>query len=179
MRPKHGAPPLPFVAEGFHADNGSEYADHRVAAMLDKLQAEFTRSRPRHSNDNGLVESKNAHVVRTHLGHEHIPAGRAGLVHDFARDIPSPFPDFHRPCLFPELRTGANGKTKRHYPAGLVATPYEALGRLPGAEQYLKPGVTFEQLDAEARAETDVGAAARVARERDELFRILFSGRAA
>ena len=28
--------------------------------MLDKLAAEFTKSRPRHSNDNGLAETKNA-----------------------------------------------------------------------------------------------------------------------
>ena len=170
---------VPFVVKGFHADNGSEYINHRVAAMLAKLDAEFTRSRPRHSNDNGLVESKNAHMVRTHLGHEHIPAGRAGLVHAFTRDILSPFLNFHRPCLFPELRTEAKGKTRCHYPAGPVATPYEALKRLPHAEQYLKPGVTFARFDADARAETDIEAAARVTRERGELFRKLFSGRAA
>ena len=170
---------FPFVVKGFHADNGSEYINHRVAAMLAKLDAEFTRSRPRHSNDNGLVESKNAHVVRTHLGHEHIPAGRAGLVHAFTRDILSPFLNFHRPCLFPELRTDAKGKTRRHYPAGLVATPYEALKRLPDAERFLKPGITLARLDADARAETDIEAAERVTRERGELFRKLFSGRAA
>ena len=49
--------PTPIL--GFHADNGSEYVNRRVAAMLDKLKAEFTRSRPRHSNDNGLAETKN------------------------------------------------------------------------------------------------------------------------
>ena len=170
---------FPFVVKGFHADNGSEYINHRVAAMLSKLDAEFTRSRPRHSNDNGLVESKNAHVVRTHLGHEHIPAGRAGLVHAFTRDVLSPFLNLHRPCLFPELRTDAKEKTRRHYPAALVATPHEALKRLPDAERFLKPGVTLAQLDADARAETDIEAAARVTRERGELFGKLFSGRAA
>ena len=170
---------FPFVIKGFHSDNGSEFINRRVAAMLTRLDAEFTKSRPRHSNDNGLVESKNGSVVRAHLGHEHIPAGRAGLVHEFTRDVLSPFPIFHRPCLFPEPRTDARGKTRRHYPASLVATPYEALKRLPGAARFLKPGVTFEQLDAEARAETDIEAAGRVARERAALFRKLFSGRAA
>ncbi len=38
---------FPFVIEGFHSDNGSEYINHRVAQMLDKLLIEFTRSRPR------------------------------------------------------------------------------------------------------------------------------------
>ena len=50
---------FPFEILGFHADNGSEYVNRRVAKMLDKLKAEFTRSRPRHSNDNGLAETKN------------------------------------------------------------------------------------------------------------------------
>ena len=42
---------FPFEILGFHADNGSEYVNHQVARMLDKLRIEFTRSRPRHSND--------------------------------------------------------------------------------------------------------------------------------
>ena len=60
---------FPFAVKGFHADNGSEYVNHRVAALLEKLRIEFTRSRPRRSNDNALVESKNGSVVRRHLGH--------------------------------------------------------------------------------------------------------------
>ena len=42
---------FPFRILGFHADNGSEYINHKVARMLDKLSAEFTKSRPRHSNE--------------------------------------------------------------------------------------------------------------------------------
>jgi hypothetical protein len=34
---------FPFVVLGFHVDNGSEYINHRVAQMLDKLHAEFTK----------------------------------------------------------------------------------------------------------------------------------------
>ena len=34
---------FPFELHGFHADNGSEYVNHRVAQMLDKLRIEFTR----------------------------------------------------------------------------------------------------------------------------------------
>ena len=44
---------------GFHSDNGSEFINHTVAKLLNKLLAEQTKSRPRHSNDNGLVEAKN------------------------------------------------------------------------------------------------------------------------
>ena len=35
---------FPFDVLGFHADNGSEYVNHRVARMLDKLKVEFTGS---------------------------------------------------------------------------------------------------------------------------------------
>ena len=69
------------MIQGIHADNGSEYINHRVAALLNKLRiGEFTKSRPRHCNDNvprssrgqALAESKNASVVRKYIGHGHI-----------------------------------------------------------------------------------------------------------
>ena len=102
---------FPFVVLGFHADNGSEYVNRRVAALLNKLHVgEFTKSRPRRSNDNALVEGKNAHVVRRRLGHEHIPVRFAGDVGRFAREHPSPFLNFHRPCLFATERVDAKGK---------------------------------------------------------------------
>ena len=54
-----------------------------------------SRSRAQRSNDNALVEGKNAHVVRGHLGHEHIPARFADDVDAFARGHLSPFVNFH------------------------------------------------------------------------------------
>ena len=51
---------FPFTILGFHSDNGSEYINRRVEELLNKLLIEFTKSRPRHSNDNALAESKNA-----------------------------------------------------------------------------------------------------------------------
>ena len=49
---------FPFRILGFHADNGLEYINRTVAKLLDKLRVEFTKSRLRHSNDNGLAETK-------------------------------------------------------------------------------------------------------------------------
>ena len=47
---------FPFAVVGFHADNGSEYVNHTVAALLNKLRVErFTKSRARHSNDKSWV----------------------------------------------------------------------------------------------------------------------------
>ena len=60
---------FPFLLRGFHTDNGSEYSNRDVAALLQALHVDaFTKSRARRSNDNALVESKNGSVVRKHLG---------------------------------------------------------------------------------------------------------------
>ena len=93
---------FPFQILGFHADNGSEYINHQVAKMLEKLRVEFTKSRPRHSNDNGLAETKNGAVVRKHLGYAHIPQRFAAEVNAFCQTYLNPYLNFHRPCLFPE-----------------------------------------------------------------------------
>ena len=47
---------FPFRVRGFHSDNGSEYVNYQVAALLEKLRVEeFTKSRPRRCNDNAWV----------------------------------------------------------------------------------------------------------------------------
>ena len=163
---------FPFPVKGFHADNGSEYINRRVAELLNKLHVdEFTKSRARRSNDNALVEGKNGSVVRKWLGHGHIPKQFAAEVDAFAQGALSPFLNFHRPCLFPvEVEVG-KGRTKRRYRDADVATPYERLRSLPDAEGWLRPGVTFGQLDATAMAETDLEAAKAVGAARDALFR--------
>ena len=162
---------FPFDVLGFHADNGSEYVNRRVAALLNKLHVEFTKSRPRRSNDNALVEGKNAHVVRRHLGHEHIPIRFADDVDRFARESLSPFLNFHRPCLFATERVDAKGKVRRTYRRDDVLTPLEKLKSLPGAASFLKEGAGFADLDRAAAAQTDMQAAKSLNRARDELFR--------
>lgn len=91
---------FPFEILGFHADNGSEYVNHRVAKMLEKLRIEFTRSRPRHSNDNGLAKTKNGAMVRKEFSYEHIHRRHAARFDTCCREYLNPFPNFHRPCLF-------------------------------------------------------------------------------
>src|SRR5450432_4499719 len=68
---------FPFRILGFHSDNGSEFINHTVAKLLNKLLAEQTKSRPRHSNDNGLVETKNGWVIRKHMGYGYLHAAHA------------------------------------------------------------------------------------------------------
>ena len=165
---------FPFVVVGFHADNGSEYVNHTVAALLNKLHVrDFTKSRSRRSTDNALVEGKNANVVRRFLGHDHIPQRFAPLVDTFAREYLSPYLNYHRPCLFATEREGANGRIRRVYRATDVQTPYDKLRSMPHAEECLKPGISFEKLDAKAHAHSDLHAVRAVNAERDRLFRTI------
>ena len=164
---------FPFRVRAFHADNGSEYVNHRVARLLNKLHiGEFTKSRPRRSNDNALVETKNGAIVRKWLGRAHIPADHAPAVNDFLRNVLCPFLNLHRPCLFPSEVEGPRGRIRTRYRQRDVATPYEKLKSLPGAEDLLRPGVTFEQLDRLAAA-SGLDAAKAVREARRQLFRSL------
>jgi transposase InsO family protein len=164
---------FPFEILGFHADNGSEYVNHQVARMLDKLRIEFTRSRPRRSNDNGLVETKNGAVVRKLFGYEHIPQRHATRFNTFCREYLNPFLNFHRPCLFAtELADPKKpGRIKRVYRAKNVMTPLDKLASLPEAATFMREGVTLEDLHALARALTDVQAAEELNEARLALFR--------
>ena len=165
----------PFVVQGFHSDNGSEYINHRVAQLLNKLHiGQFTKSRPRHSNDNALVEGKNAAVVRKYLGYAHIPKHFAPQLKAFTQEVLSPFLNYHRPCLFPTDHVDAKGRIHKRYRDQDVTTPYEKLKSLPKAQDYLKPGVSFAQLDATAYASSDLDAAQAVNSARDQLFRSIF-----
>ena len=151
-----------MVILGLHRDNGSEDINARVAALLAKLHAEFTQSRSRRTNDNALAESKNGSVIRKHLGYSHIPGRFAQQVNDFAPGVLSPYLNCHRPCCFPTEAIDAKGRLRKRYPYATMTTPYEKLKSLPEATQYLKPGVTFEDLDAIAYAISDHEAARRL-----------------
>ena len=166
---------FPFEMLGFHADNGSEYVNHRVARLLDKLRIEFTRSRPRRSNDNGLVETKNGAVVRRVFGYAHIPQHHATRLNSFCREYLNPFLNFHRPCLFATEVADANkpGRIKRVYRPKDAMTPLDKLASLPEAATFLRAGVTFEHLQALARALTDVQAAEDLNQARRALFRCI------
>jgi transposase InsO family protein len=159
---------FPFHIRGFHSDNGSEYINHRVAELLNKLLIEQTKSRPRHSNDNGLAETKNGAVVRKHMGYTHIAAPHAAEIAEFFQQHLNPYLNFHRPCGVPELVVNAKGKEKRAY--RWYATPWEILRHLPGVARYLKAEVTIAMLDQQAQSQTDTQAAEKMREAKRKLF---------
>src|SRR3990167_2788125 len=110
---------FPFIILGFHSDNGSEYVNHVVSKLLNKLHIEMTKSRSRHSNDNALAESKNGAIVRKYLGYTHIAKKWAPLINEFNRQHLVPYLNFHRTCYFVEIKIDAKGKEKKFI---LIAT---------------------------------------------------------
>ena len=162
---------FPFVLEGFHSDNGSEYINGRVAKLLEKLRIEQTKSRSRHSNDNALAESKNNSVVRKHMGYSHIPRHFAEPINVFYQDTFNPWLNLHRPCMFAVETVNVKGKIKKCYPHNRVKTPLEALVLLDekGFVKF-KPGQSVKALQAQAQALTDLAAAEAMQRTKLALF---------
>jgi hypothetical protein len=161
---------FPFVLTGFHSDNGSEFINSTVAQLLNKLLIRFTKCRARHTNDNGLVESKNGSVVRKQLGYDHIPQACAQLINRYNGNFLSLYLNFHRPCFFSVSVIDHRGKVKKTYPYREVMTPYEKLKSLPQAESCLRPGVTLERLDDTANQMSDNEFAERMVKARSNLF---------
>jgi transposase InsO family protein len=86
-----------FVVHNFHSDNGSEYINHAVESILNRLLVKQSKSRSRHSNDNALAEGKNGAIIRKHMGRMHIPKRHAEVIDDFYHEFFNPYLNYHRP----------------------------------------------------------------------------------
>jgi transposase InsO family protein len=163
---------FPFPVRGFHSDNGSEFINDTVAGLLQNLLIEQTKSRPRHSNDNGLVESKNGAVIRKHMGYGYVAAAHAADIGHFYHRHFNPYLNFHRPCGQPERIVDERGKEKYVYRR--YATPWETLRELsralPQASSYLKPELSIQSLDRIAAAQSDTESARGMQEAKRKLF---------
>ena len=168
---------FPFRIRGFHSDNGSEFINHRIAKLLNKLLIEQTKSRPRRSNDNGLVEAKNGAVIRKPMGYGHIAAHHAAAIEEFYENYFNPYLNFHRPCSHAEIVVGAKGKRQRIYP--WYATPWEMLRCLPGIAGYLQGDLTTAELERQSRTQSDTQAARQMQAAKGKLFASFYQKRSA
>ena len=161
---------IPFVIRGFHCDNGSEFINHRVAGMLEKLRVEFTKSRAYRTTDNALVEGKNGAVIRKHIGHGPVASEHAEAFQKFFTAYLNPYLNFHRPCGFATIQTGPSGRRKRIYPADDYRTPFEKLASLRNWASYLKPGLEADQLLGASKRMSDTEAARNMQRAKTALL---------
>ena len=164
---------FPFTVIEFHSDNGSEYINRIVAELLNKLLIKQTKSRPRHSNDNGLAETKNGSIIRKYIGYIYIGKKHTELVNDFYKNVFNCYLNYHRPCGFAEIKINVKGKEIRTYPKENYMTPYEKFKSLPEAEQYLKTGITFTDLDKIAYAKSDIEYAEYMQEEKFKMLKII------
>lgn len=159
---------FPFQILGFHSDNGGEFLNRTVARLLEKLRIEQTKSRPRHSGDNGLIETKNGAIIRKHIGYGYIDASHADQLNAFYRDFLNPYLNYHRPCAQPEVSIDARGRKRVRYRQ--YRTPLEALLKLHDPGQYLRKGLTVNALKRVAATRSDTDAARRMQQAKDRFF---------
>jgi len=162
---------LPFKIINFHTDNGSEYINKTVSRLLNKILARQTKSRARHCNDNALVEGKNGSVIRKHMGYIHIPSNFAKFVNQFYKEYFNIYLSYHRPSGFPTIVENRKGKLKKIYRQEDYMVPYEKLKSLKNAKQYLKEGVSFEELDKIAYCKSDNDFAEEMQKAKEKLFK--------
>lgn len=159
---------FPFRIRGFHTDNGSEFINRTVAELLNKLLIEQTKSRPRHSGDNGLVETKNGAIIRKHIGYGYIHAGHADRLNDFYREYMNPYLNYHRPCAQADVEIDLRGRKRVRYKR--YQTPLETLLKLDNPAQYLRQGLSINALKRIAAAISDTEAARRMQLAKNRLF---------
>ena len=161
---------FPFKIIEFHSDNGSEYINKVVAKLLNKLLIELTKSRPRRSNDNALIETKNGSIIRKNIGYVHIPKNKACFVNKFYQDWFNTYLNYHRPCAFAKIVIDRKGKEKKTYPHENYMTPYERLKSIKNVKKYLKTGITLKKLDEIAYAMSHTEYAICMQKEKDKIF---------
>ena len=165
----------PFNIINFHSDNGSEFINKVVAAILSRLHIGQTKSRPRKHNDNALVETKNGSIIRKTFGYFHIPATEknATLINGFCREWLIPYLNYHRPCGFATTKIDRRGKEKKFYKHDEYKTPYEKLKSLKNPDQYLKRHIFFEDLDAIAHQNSDTAFGLKMNEAKATMFKKL------
>ncbi len=161
---------FPFAIRGFHSDSGSEYVNHDIARLLEKLRVEFTKSRPRQTNDNALAECKNGAVIRKLMGYSHIAQHHATAINRFYTKELNPYLNFHRPCYFAVDTINAKGKIQKTYPHDQIMTPWDRLKTIADYRQYLKASISSHALEDQAHALSDNEAATQVQKARKLLF---------
>lgn len=161
---------FPFGVINFHSDNGSEYINKVVSRLLKEAFIRQTKSRARHSNDNALVEGKNASTLRKQVGHTHIPQKFAPLINRFCADHLNPFLNFHRPCGFATDEIDNKGKIRKKYKEGDYKTPVDKLLSIPNVEKYLKNDVTIDKLKKKKLQQNHFDFAEKVSKARIKLF---------
>ncbi|MFH1924850.1 MAG: transposase family protein, partial [Planctomycetota bacterium] len=106
---------LPVEMRGFDTDNDSAFINETVLGYCKSNGIEFTRSRPRRSNDQAWIEQKNGSVVRRLVGYGRLE----GLIaaHRLARlyNVAIPHVNFFQPSFKLREKARMGSKVKKRY----------------------------------------------------------------
>lgn len=166
---------FPFKIIHFHSDNGSEFINHHLAELLNARLITQTKSRARRSTDNGLIESKNAHVVRKYFGHCFISSKHCDKINVFLKDYFYTFINFYRVCLFPTKMVNNNGKVTIKYKQDDATTPFIKLKSIDPNGICLKDGGSYKRLENEYRFDNLLSFMRKFNKELSLLFNIINS----
>ena len=108
------------------------------------------------------------------MGYVYIPQENADPLNKFYFKYFNDYLNYHRPCGYPETITDKKGKERKIYPHSGYQMPYERLKSITEAENYLKSGTTFEELDKIAYAMSHTEYAEKMQKEKQKMFKNLF-----
>jgi len=128
---------LPFPLVELHSDNGSEFINHDTVNWRDVTKTLlFTRSRPRHKNDNCFVEQKNGAVVRNYVGYARFDTDKELSAMAKVYKSLCPLLNFFIPEKKLLRKTAHGSKTIKTYDR--PKTPFQRLMESPHLSQELK-----------------------------------------
>lgn len=164
---------FPFVIIEFHSDNGGEYINQIVAALLNKLLIKLTKSRPRRSNDNALVECKNGAVIRKWMGYSYIHQKHADRINSFYKDHFNIYLNYYRPSIFPEIHISKKHKETKLYKYDNTMTPFVKFKSIPDHENYLKESFPIIDMEALVKHHSVNEFTERMVKAQNQLFDVI------
>jgi hypothetical protein len=120
------------------------------------------------------VETKNAAIVRKHIGWGHIAPAHAAPINQFYTGFLNPYVNYprpsayHRPSAQAEIQIDSKGRKRRLYK--LWRTPLETLLSLDRPQQFLRPGLSLGALKRVAASMSDTEAARRMQQAKNTMF---------
>ena len=127
-----------------------------------------TKSQPKKSTHNALVEGKNGAVIRKHMGKNYIHKKYAREINNFYKKYFNVYLNYHRVCAFLVDVIDRKGKIKRSYPKDNYMTPYDKLKLLKGVE--LRENISFDLLDKIAYDKNDNEFVEEMKKVKNKLF---------
>jgi len=127
---------VPFAVLELHPDNGSEFFNaHLLQFWGERVrQAELSRSRPWHKNDNRFVEQKNDSLVRAYLGKQRLDTVAQCRALNALYDKMWLYYNLFQPVMRlcgKEYRTLEDGSLRLHRHFDSARTPFDRLAPTP------------------------------------------------